>query len=365
MCPTIFGRLQTRTAILVGPAIFATIASLVTGNPGWILTIGIFWLMGVALDVLFYPFVITWQPPWLRFVTAVGEFFILFVLVKVLKPGHAPFGSPSRVMGFNDWEPIALYWATWALAAVTKVVVLPLASLSWLENGGEFRRIAWSFPPENELVPVIATLGQEPQRSRLVREFASDQDREAERAPAPAALDPLSSDPVGSLTLEIVEGRDAGRQVRLHLPLDIGSDPATGLPLHDRVASPRHARITTSDDGVIIEDLDSTNGTFLNGNPIHSATPVGVGDQLTVGATVLELRGNGGGDERADSGVSVPPGWTARPVWIDELQSDPDEPTSELDALLDARTKHRARMAPLAVFALAALVVLAYMMATH
>jgi hypothetical protein len=49
---------------------------------------------------------------------------------------------------------------TWVLAIWTKIVVLPMFSLSWIENGGEFRFTGWSTSPE--LVPTpVSVIGRQ------------------------------------------------------------------------------------------------------------------------------------------------------------------------------------------------------------
>jgi hypothetical protein len=161
MCPTILGRIQTRVAILIGPAILGTILSLATGKAGWIVLIGVYMVMGTALDIAFYPFIIRWQPPWLTFVLALAEFVILYVLSQVLKIGLSPV------------EAIVFYWVSWLLAIATKIVILPIVSLGWIENAGEFRTTGWAIAPELEPVPAAAVAAIPAQPPALAQEFSA------------------------------------------------------------------------------------------------------------------------------------------------------------------------------------------------
>jgi predicted component of type VI protein secretion system len=96
---------------------------------------------------------------------------------------------------------------------------------------------------------------------------------------------------MSDLILEIVEGSEAGRQLPLDSVIDVGREPS--LPLHldaDTQVSRRHARISVQGGQVLVEDLGSTNGTYVNDQPISSPRSLNPGDKVRIGLTVLELR---------------------------------------------------------------------------
>src|SRR3954454_2912091 len=96
---------------------------------------------------------------------------------------------------------------------------------------------------------------------------------------------------MADLILEIVEGADAGRQVPVETVVDIGREPSLPIHLdHDTQVSRRHARVTNQSGSAVVEDLGSTNGTYVNEQPIHSPRALNPGDRIRVGLTVIELR---------------------------------------------------------------------------
>lgn len=91
--------------------------------------------------------------------------------------------------------------------------------------------------------------------------------------------------------LPVVVVREPGRTplvLVLNETLDIGRD-GSGLLIDDPQASRNHLQLEPTDDGVIVLDLDSTNGTFLDGERVAEPTRFLAGSRLRVGATTIEL----------------------------------------------------------------------------
>lgn len=120
------------------------------------------------------------------------------------------------------------------------------------------------------------------------------------RNPAPAAAPvsaPAPSEPrrkerraAGALRLRLLE--PAGRKGEVWAIPDevtVGRGGGCGIVLaDDTFVSTLHARLFQQNGEVFVEDLGSTNGTFVNGQPVTAATRIKRGDQVQFGQTVTE-----------------------------------------------------------------------------
>ena len=82
----------------------------------------------------------------------------------------------------------------------------------------------------------------------------------------------------------------AGRSYDLDDELTIGRSPGCGVPMTDDIyTSTLHARLFRHNDQLWVEDLGSTNGTYVNSEQISQAMRLGKGDLLQIGSTVFEV----------------------------------------------------------------------------
>ena len=150
------------------------------------------------------------------------------------------------------------------------------------------------------------------QRKALKKAEKQDRQNNARRAPVPAAgvagaagaaaVTPEAPARKGRgrgkgspTTLVVTEGPLTGTSLPLRSGgILIGRNPECALVLDDDYASGRHCRIypdPSGRDGWVVEDLGSTNGTFIGRDRLTGSRPVEVGTALRIGKTVLELRG--------------------------------------------------------------------------
>ena len=136
--------------------------------------------------------------------------------------------------------------------------------------------------------PPVVTVIDEPRQRRSRR-----RDTPPPQAPAPPPGAMPASDGRGNgqvmrlRVLEPAEGR--GRTFELGEEVTVGRASGCGVALNDAFTSQLHARVFRRNGETWIEDLGSTNGTFVNAKKLGSPVLLHPGDRLQVGRTVLEV----------------------------------------------------------------------------
>jgi hypothetical protein len=85
------------------------------------------------------------------------------------------------------------------------------------------------------------------------------------------------------LRVQTAAGLRAGSAYDLSDGALLGRGDGADIRLEDTFASSRHARLVPEGDVIVLEDLGSTNGTYLNGEPLHGPQPLHVGDRIKIG----------------------------------------------------------------------------------
>ena len=113
----------------------------------------------------------------------------------------------------------------------------------------------------------------------------------APRQPRAATPRPAKADRGGARKLVVVDGALAGTTIPLtDEPITIGRADDSTIALTDDYVSTKHARLVSQGGQWVLEDLGSTNGTYLDRQRVTAPTPVPLGVPIRVGKTVLELR---------------------------------------------------------------------------
>ena len=108
-------------------------------------------------------------------------------------------------------------------------------------------------------------------------------------APVPGGPPPRAGKAPAVVIVRAAGGKRQGTY-KLSSPTDVGRAETCRIQPDDTYISSQHARFSSKDGTWYVEDLGSTNGTYVNDERIARPTPVHAGDKVRVGTTVLELR---------------------------------------------------------------------------
>lgn len=155
-----------------------------------------------------------------------------------------------------------------------------------------FLALLWVF-----IFAIVFALRSDLFGSRVRRISAPAEPSAAVVAAAAPAFDSTPSTDTAPATQEsanrlvITSGAKAGAEVPLTVDeLTIGRSADSSLILRDDYTSTHHARLMVWNGQWMLQDLDSTNGTFMAGNRVTSPVPITLNTPIKIGATTFELR---------------------------------------------------------------------------
>ncbi|MEX0864881.1 MAG: FHA domain-containing protein [Acidimicrobiia bacterium] len=94
----------------------------------------------------------------------------------------------------------------------------------------------------------------------------------------------------GSRVLILKSETSVGQEVEVTNVTVMGRSSEADIVLTDPYASDFHMRLVAQDNGIMLHDLGSTNGTYVNGRRVTAPTQLRRGDNIQVGKTVMEVR---------------------------------------------------------------------------
>ena len=135
---------------------------------------------------------------------------------------------------------------------------------------------------------------------RAIRSVALDVSGRRKSATTQVAAQPATKQPKaakggkpGKPPTQLIVRTENGKKTgsfNLKEPLQIGRAEACHIRLDDRYSSQFHARLYPKDGVWFLEDLGSTNGTYLNRQRVQGTHELHSGDQIRIGRTTLELK---------------------------------------------------------------------------
>ncbi len=143
-----------------------------------------------------------------------------------------------------------------------------------------------------------------------------------------------------SVTFQVLEGIDRGRVYReVSVPVSIGREEGNSLRLNDERVSRFHAKVQLDGDDYILTDLESTNGTRVNGTAVQIRR-LRIGDRVGVGRSLLLFGSNEEIAARMASLAGVgsspaPLGHSGTPEYFDEPGSDKQTLAGQIDLNVD------------------------------
>lgn len=154
---------------------------------------------------------------------------------------------------------------------------------------------------------------------------------------------------MASVTFQLIEGLERGRAFSdVETPVTIGREDDNTIQLNDERVSRFHAKIQDDDGRIILTDLDSTNGTRVNGHPVQMRV-LQFGDQVSIGRCLLiygsreeiaeRFQPDDDNDEFPDPGgqtIAAPSGLTLNPA-ASEADVDADASASAAASIGDSR----------------------------